>query len=196
MVYTEAAVDVDTMRLRATYFTSTAIPSLGRNPQTVRAPTLDDAERAFGQIRLLTLYATLLSPRVVDLRSARKIYALPGTSSARVVDTSVGSLNIVIELSPELAAVGPVGLLTLAYGICTIGPRISAKRQTALLDAYKARTERERLELEAGAGPLAALLRDAGPNRHALERGPDHIDIFDQEDDELVEWEPPDPHDP
>jgi hypothetical protein len=184
------------MLLRAGYFTRTelALQTYGMSlPIQLPAPTVEDASRAFAQIRLLTLYATLLPFPSSSAVPTTHSPTLPGDELGQAPllrSVSMGSLSFVIDFTPEMLAAGSLGLLTLAHQICTFLPRVSAKREELLLEAYKARSERERLELEAAAAPLAALLRDAGPSRHEFEQGPDHIDLVDDEDDEVVEWDP------
>jgi hypothetical protein len=129
-------------------------------------------------------------PVVGSLGDPARELALDLGAPYRLRSVSTGSLNIVVEVSNWWLAAGPMGLLTLAYGICTFKPRVSARREKDLLEAYKARSERERLELEAAAQPLTKLLRQAGPERHPSERGPDRFDVADDESEVVVEWDP------
>jgi hypothetical protein len=192
----EARVALGQMTLlRASYFTRRQLPGPGpgdvpSGPVILREPTLEDAEQAFAQMRLLLRYAALLSEQ--RLYGAGGMIRLePGFSpeAARVRAISMGSLELVLELALLASATG-LALLRLARGICTFRPRVSAERQEALLKADRARSERQRLAEETAAHPLVKLLRDTGPSRHETERGPDHIDLVADERDEVVEWNP------
>jgi hypothetical protein len=149
-------------------------------PEPLSPPELEDCERAVRQTRLILDYA-----RAAGFLEQPNQPRFP----YRVRSMNTGSFRIVVEVAPIAA---PIGFLALAYAVATFKPRVSAAREQFLLDAARARTERERLETEAFVRPAARLLRDAGPTRHDLERVPDYIDVFDEEGEELTEWEWPD----
>jgi hypothetical protein len=135
----------------------------------------------------------------------------------RLRTISTGSLQITIDLAHWWLAMGPLGLVLLAEKISTFKPRVHRQREEDLLAAAKARLDRNALaaeaaralrgegrgaasmqaaramltegrDLEATVTALGRLLTDEGPDRDPRERGPDRIDLIDDDADELVEW--------
>jgi hypothetical protein len=177
--------------VRVTYFSRAALPSTQRGgdmpptPIRLREPTLDDYERALAQTRMFFE----LAERLPDPDGLAGI-TLGDRYTVRSI--TAGSLKILVEISPYAA---PLGLLSLAYAVATFRPRISAARQKLLLEADRARDERQRIAMDAAVRMARGVLLDVGPQRNDSEGGPDYIDLpdsEDQDDDELVEWEWPD----
>jgi hypothetical protein len=180
----ERAVEADSILVRASYFEWKGTFPTENGPRVTPAPTLRDIERALAQLGLFFNYAARITPHISEgsgelLRSQKTTrirYAGHLGREPRLVSLHMGSpLHVVFEVEQYLVASG--GLVLLAERIATFGPRVSAKRKKALLEAAKYDAAHQQV-VNAQADVLGDLLLEGGPSRPGP-RGPDRLDFVD-----------------
>jgi len=172
-----------------------------RMPPRPNGPLLlEDAERAFKQVRLLLEYAPVVGlptsppdvPRDTTPEDMVRHRFMRGYRPApRLVEISLQSpLAVTVELpwTHLLAMAG--GVLFIAERISTLRPRVTRKRKEDLARAAMADKIRQAIEEAEAAAIARVLLKETARDSPSYARRPDQIDVIAPGDstDDLVPW--------